>query len=91
MRTIKLSLKLGAALLVAQAAVTGCRSTDDAHASDGVYYGTGLNSPWYYGEYNYAPEVIVTPPVTQDRPVPASPEAIPSIPQSRGAPAAERR
>jgi hypothetical protein len=45
----------------------GCESTDsDTTVSGGVYYGSTFYDPWYYGDYDYPPDVIVTPPV--DRP-----------------------
>jgi hypothetical protein len=58
------SLRLGAALLFATAAFTGCESTNGGGAQTNVYYGVGFTDPWYYGHYDYDHDydVIVTPP-----------------------------
>jgi hypothetical protein len=62
----KLALVL---LLVSAPLIAGCESTEsDATVSGGAYYGTTFYDPWYYGDYDYPPDVVVTPP--PERPVP---------------------
>jgi hypothetical protein len=82
--SIKTSLLSEAiALLLLSGAVAGCESTDsETTVTGGAYYGTSFDDPWYYGDYDYPPDVIVTPP--QDRPNPpphpAHPINLPSGP-----------
>jgi hypothetical protein len=61
--------KLAAVLfLVSGAFIAGCETTEsDTVVSGGVAYGTTFYDPWYYGDYDYPPDVIVTPP--PERPV----------------------
>jgi len=61
------TLKFCAALILIVVAA-GCESTDggSSSVSGGVYYGTSLYDPWYYGAYDYDADIIVTPP---DRPI----------------------
>ncbi len=91
------TLRLGAALLLMLGAFNGCESTDGSstQVSGGVYYGAGFYDPWYHGDIDYPPDIIVTPP---DRPVEpphpahpiatppsapvATPRAMPSIPST---------
>jgi hypothetical protein len=56
-------LKLGAAVALFSSLLTGCESTEsDATVSGEAYYAADFYDPWYYGDYYYPPDVIVTPP-----------------------------
>jgi hypothetical protein len=89
MSTLKRLFSFGA-MLLALGMFTGCESTDSGGSSSvsgGVYYGTGLYDPWYYGGYYDHGDIIVTPPSRPDRPVHPeqpiynpSPRPTPSIP-----------
>jgi hypothetical protein len=73
---------------------TGCKSTDSGSGAGGsVYEGTGVNDPWYYGEYYDRGDIIVTPPPGQPespahpeqpiyRPPAPRPTPLPSIPSA---------
>src|SRR5215468_750667 len=72
------------ATIVLTTAISGCESTDSGSSSvsGGVYYGTTLYDPWYYGGYDYPPDVIVTPPDRPSRPPqPTQPIYNPSRPR----------
>ena len=68
MATSRSFLKQSVIVLFLSSGLTGCESTDSdtAVSGGGVYYGSTFYDPWYYGDYDYPPDVIVTPPV--DRP-----------------------
>ena len=70
MKSAKRIARLGALLLAALGALSGCESTDGGggSSSGSMYYGVGFYDPWYYGHYDYDHDVIVTPP--PDRPEP---------------------
>ena len=70
MSSMKHALRF-AAVCFALAMVTGCESTDggSSSANVGVYYGVGLNDPWYYGGYHdHDYDIDITPPDRPDRP-----------------------
>lgn len=73
-----------AVVVMALIPFAGCVSSDDSGNSSGdVYSGAGFD-PWYYGDYYYDRDVIVTPPpVSPDTPRPSHPIAMPpsSAPQ----------
>jgi hypothetical protein len=94
MRTMSHFLKVAVAM-IALSVFTGCESTGGGNISGGLYYGTGFNDPWYYGDYYDHGDIIVTPPPARpERPVhpeqpiarpPASgprPTPMPSIPSA---------
>ena len=80
MKTLTPSLKALPLMLLALGLFTGCESTDGGGSggSTAVYYGVGLNDPWYYGDYHDDHNIIVTPPRPGDRP-----EAPPTAPPTR--------
>jgi hypothetical protein len=63
MNTSKISFTLGAVLLFATGAFTGCETTDGGgtHVSNS-YYGVAYNDAWYHGDYHDDGDIIVTPP-----------------------------
>lgn len=68
MRTLTTSLKI-VPLLLAPGIFTGCESTDGGGSgATTMYYGVGIYDPWYYGTYDDATDIIVTPPRPGDRP-----------------------
>ena len=80
MRGAKVFWKWFASVLWLPLFLTGCESTvgGGGSVSGGMYYGTGLYDPWYYGAYWNDVDVIVTPPDRPDAPVrPAHPIARP--------------
>ena len=71
MRTCRPALPIRAVLCLLLAAFTGCESTDSgrsSYASGSIYYGVGLNDPWYYGGYDDDVDIIVPPPERPERP-----------------------
>ena len=71
MKTPKPFARLAVSLLLALAIFTGCESTDSGStaATSNVYYGVGFYDPWYYGDYHYDGDIIVTPPSPGSPPV----------------------
>lgn len=61
-------------VLLALAVSAGCESTDGDGMGGGVYYGSGLYDPWYYGGYYDDAEIIVTPPHPERPEAPVRPE-----------------
>jgi len=82
MRTVSDFLKVVVAM-IALSVFIGCESTGGGNIGGSVYYGTGFNDPWYYGNYNDHGDIIVTPPPTRpERPVhPEQPIYHPSTPR----------
>src|SRR5688572_24534698 len=64
MKTPKPLARFALIALLASGAFTGCESTDsgNTHVTSNVYYGVGFYDPWYYGDYDYDGDIIVTPP-----------------------------
>ena len=64
MKTPEPFARLAFILLTASGVFTGCESTDSGstQVSGSVYYGVGFYDPWYYGDYHYDGDIIVTPP-----------------------------
>jgi hypothetical protein len=79
--------RLAVILLSALGVFTGCESTDSgsSQATSNVYYGVGFYDPWYYGDYDYDGDIVVTPPSPGsppgNRPSPGDPH--PSHPIAR--------
>jgi hypothetical protein len=81
-----------AALALLLGAFVGCESTGgSSNVSGGVYYGVGFYDPWYYGEYSYDGDIVVSPPdrpMTPEHPIARPPESstrptpMPSIPSA---------
>ena len=96
MITSRLYLRLATVSLVALGALTGCESTDNgsAHTSTTVYYGGGYYDPWYYGQYDYDRDDVVTPPSPGSppdlRPHPSHPIVLPPAVSPRPPMAAPR-
>src|SRR5215472_866521 len=55
-------LKLVGALALLVIGFSGCETDSSTQVSGGVYYGVGFYDPWYYGDYYYDRDIIVTPP-----------------------------
>src|SRR5262245_50039366 len=78
------NLKWVVALALAVVPLGGCESPDSGGTSSSVYYGVGFSDPWYYGDYNYDADIVVTPP---DRgPRPSHPIATPPMSGARPTP-----
>ena len=61
-----LNLALGLAFVSGAALLTSCESTDGGSApQSSMYYGTGFNDPWYYGDYD-DDVIVVRPPPNGD-------------------------
>ena len=71
MRILTTNLRHIATLALVLVAFSGCESTEGGGSVGGsVYYGVGINDPWYYGGYYDGPDVIVTPPPNRPEPPP---------------------
>jgi hypothetical protein len=62
MRLSATHLKQVVVLALAVIGFCGCETDEGTQVSGGVYYGVGFYDPWYYGDYYYDRDVIVTPP-----------------------------
>src|SRR5262245_48347671 len=87
MKTFKPGFRPISVLALAAFALIGCESTDGDGGGGAVYYGTGFNDPWYYGDYYYdGPDYIVTPPDRPSDPRPSHPIATPPMSGPRPTP-----
>jgi hypothetical protein len=74
MEIVRKSFGIIAGAVLVLGVFSGCESTDtDASVSGSMYYGVGFYDPWYYGDYDYDSDVIVTPP---SRPPPQATQPI---------------
>jgi hypothetical protein len=71
MKAPKPSARFAFIALLALGAFTACESTDSGgtQVTSNVYYGVGFYDPWYYGDYDYDGDVVVTPPSPGSPPV----------------------
>jgi hypothetical protein len=76
MRTPTAYLKQVALVALLAIGFCGCESEESTQVSGGVYYGVGFYDPWYYGDYYYDRDVIITPPEGRP-PEPTHPIALP--------------